>query len=43
LILENLQVSISISVIKKTPDLMEKCGAGSASSEAYEGEWEGLG
>jgi len=36
-------VSISISVMRETSDLIEKCGDGSSSSEAHCGGWEGLG
>jgi len=36
-------VNISISVMRETSDLIEKCGAGSSPSEAHCGGWEGLG
>jgi len=36
-------VSISISVMRETSDLIEKCGDGSYPSEAHCGGWEGLG
>jgi len=36
-------IIISISVIRATSDLMEKCGDGSPPSEAHEGGREGLG
>ncbi|MEA2005591.1 MAG: hypothetical protein U9O50_04950 [Acidobacteriota bacterium] len=35
--------SISIFVIRKTSDLIEKCGDGSSPSEAHCGGWGGLG
>ena len=38
-----LSVSVSISVMRETSDLMGKCGDGSPPSEAHEGGWEGLG
>jgi len=38
-----LWVSISISVIRETSDLIEECGDGSSPSEAHCGGWEGLG
>jgi len=37
------KVSISISVIRETSDLIEKYGDGSSPSEAHCGGWEGLG
>jgi len=37
------KVSISISVMRETFDLIEKCGNGSSSSEAHCGGLEGLG
>jgi len=36
-------VSISISVMRETSDLIEKCSDGSSPSEAHCGGWEGLG
>jgi len=36
-------VSTSISVMRETSDLIEKCGDGSSPSEAHCGGWEGLG
>jgi len=36
-------VSISISVMRETSDVIEKCGDGSSPSEAHCGGWEALG
>jgi len=39
----NSVVSIFISVMRETSDLIEKCGDGSSPSKAHCGGWEGLG
>ncbi|MEA2005666.1 MAG: hypothetical protein U9O50_05335 [Acidobacteriota bacterium] len=39
----SMYVNISISVIRETFDLIEKCGDGFSPSEAHCGGWEGLG